>query len=191
MCRHLLLFIGPSKQAPVFSSSLEPYGANSPQMITRSSLLNFLFRVFIHMNLEILVVGFAARSAPSENKISIIQLFSLTNAGTHSSLSTRTRLQCRLVNLWTAWCIYQPNIVCECSKTFSNVQEHLQTCRKGFCSHCLSNIYDQLFSNIRQSSQHGTRVIKTFHLCCVDSDTIRNRETPLEEKNAECGNLRL
>ena len=66
-------------------------------------------------------------------------------------------------------------------RTLENVQEHSQTCMKGFCSHCLSHIYEQLFSNIRHCSHHGTRVIKTFHLCCVDSDTIRNWETPPEE----------
>ena len=74
-----------------------------------------------------------------------------------------------------------------CLRTFSKVQEHLQTWRKGFCSHRLSHIYKQLFSNIRQNSQHGTRVIKTLHLCCVHSDTIRNRETPPEEDTQNVG----
>ena len=47
--------------------------------------------------------------------------------------------------------------------------------------------YEQLFKNIRKSSQHGTRIIKTFYLCSVDSDTIRNRETLPEEEMQNVG----
>ena len=52
---------------------------------------------------------------------------------------------------------------------------------KGFCSHRLSHIYEQLFSNIRHCSHHDTRVIKTF------ANSVRKQcsagvNTPLGER---------